>query len=378
MHAPVLLVPGFSGLWIRLPGAWPGGKGGADASWIEIEGEEHPIISPHNIATFTYDITSSGPANRSPSPRLHMEHLLWAYTPDPRSDEVHQHLLPMPMPMPVPLASASGDLSKDAASEVFADFSALPSTVSGLDDINWDEWILFDSPPSQCSPTVTQLSDFSDDPIEEAHPSPSDVADDPSNRREPTLPLAPEDREGNTSKEPLNSDDSIEADPRPGEEHHIQAHRSEQVTPLVSDRWEGDALGELDKREYIILPLSQVKILKLVYERDGDEMYQIVGWTDLQETWGTQEKPWKYSGSAEDPIIINEPMISTSLPCGSDQFIAIPSLRRNIESVPGGYEVYANMTLDDLQELGGLELLAAYYSWKNNCRQTRSRGLCQH
>ncbi|EDN02400.1 predicted protein [Histoplasma mississippiense (nom. inval.)] len=295
------------------------------------------------MATFTYDITSSGPANRSPSPRLHMEHLLWAYTPDPRSDEVHQHLLPMPMPMPVPLFSASGDLSKDAASEVIADFSALPSTVSGLDDINWDEWILFDSPPVNVPPPSLQLSDFSDDPIEEAHPSPSDVADDPSNRREPTLPLAPEDREGNTSKEPLNSDDSIEADPRPGEEHHIQAHRSEQVTPLVSDRWEGDALGELDKREYIILPLSQVKILKLVYERDGDEMYQIVGWTDLQETWGTQEKPWKYSGSAE--------------------------------SVPVGYEVYANMTLDDLQELGGLELLAAYYSWKNNCRQTRSRGL---
>ncbi|EDN05643.1 predicted protein [Histoplasma mississippiense (nom. inval.)] len=266
------------------------------------------------MATFTYDITSSGPANRSPSPRLHMEHLLWAYTPDPRSDEVHQHLLPMPMPMPVPLFSASGDLSKDAAINV--------------------------------PPLSLQLSDFSDDPIEEAHPSPSDVADDPSNQREPTLPLAPEDREGNTSKEPLNSDDSIEADPRPGEEHHIQAHRSEQVTPLVSDRWEGDALGELDKREYIILPLSQVKILKLVYERDGDEMYQIVGWTDLQETWGTQEKPWKYSGSAE--------------------------------SVPGGYEVYANMTLDDLQEHGGLELLAAYYSWKNSCRQTRSRGLRQH
>ncbi|EEH39493.2 hypothetical protein PAAG_08762 [Paracoccidioides lutzii Pb01] len=346
------------------------------------------------MATFTYDITSSGPANRSPSPRLHMEYLPSAYTPDPRSDEVHQHLLPMPMPMPVPLFSASGDLSKDAASEVFADFSALPSTVSGLDDINWDEWILFDSPPVNVPPPSLQLSAFSDGPIEEAHPSPSDVADDPPNRREPALPLAPEDGEGNTSKEPLNSDDFIEADPRPGEEHHIQAHRSEQVTPLVSDRW--DALGELDKREYIILPLSQVKILKLVYERDGDEMYQIVGWTDLQETWGAQEKPWKYSGSAgklstcavknishtsllaEDPIIIDGPMIPTSLPCGSDRFIAIPSLRRNIESVPGGYEVYADMTLDDLQEHGGLELLAAYYSWKNRCRQTGSRGSRQH
>ncbi|EEH17292.2 hypothetical protein PABG_07453 [Paracoccidioides brasiliensis Pb03] len=325
------------------------------------------------MATFTYDITSSGPANHSPSPRPHMEHLPWAYTSDPQSDEVHQHLLPMPMPMPVPLFSASGDLSKNAASEVFADFSALLSTISGLNDINWDEWILFNSPPVNVPPLSLQLSDFSDDPIEEAHPSPSDVADDPPNRQEPTLPLAPEDGEGNTLKELLNSDDSIKADPRPAEEHHIQAHRSEQVTPLVSDCW--DALGELDKQEYIILPLSQVKILKLVYERDGDEMYQIVG--DLKETWGAQEKPWKYSGSAEDPII-DGPMIPTSLPCGSDRFIAIPSLRRNIESVPWGYEVYADMTLDDLQEHGGLELLAAYYSWKNRCRQTRSRGLRQH
>ncbi|EDN04468.1 predicted protein [Histoplasma mississippiense (nom. inval.)] len=269
------------------------------------------------MATFTYNITSPGPADGSPSPQLHTVRLLEAYTPDPWSDEEPQHLLAMPMPVPVPLFSASGDLSKNAANDV--------------------------SPPS------LQLSDFSDDPIEEAQPSPSDVADDPPNRREPTLP-ALDDREGNTSKEPLNySDDSIEASPRPGEERHIQAHQSEQVTPLVSDCWEGDALGEtLDKQEYIILPLSQVKILKLVYKRDGDEMYQIVGWIDLQETrgYGTQRKPWKYSGSAE--------------------------------RVPEGYEIYAKMTLDDLQEHGGLELLAAYYSWNNKCRRTRSCGLRQH
>ncbi|EDN11280.1 predicted protein [Histoplasma mississippiense (nom. inval.)] len=325
------------------------------------------------MATFTYDITSSGPANRSPSPRLHMEHLLWAYTPDPRSDEVHQHLLPMPMPMPVPLFSASGDLSKDAASEVFADFSALPSTVSGLDEINWNEWIL--PPPVDVPPPSLQLSDFSDDPIED--PSPKDVADDPPNQREPTPSLAPDDREGNISKEQLNYSDG-EADPRLGEKRHVQADRSEQVMPLVSDRWEGDALGEtLHNQEYIILPLSQVKILKLVYKRDGDEMYQIVGRIDLQETrgYGTQGKPWKCLGSAEDPIIIDEPM-SPNLLSDSDPFVAIPSLQRNLERVPGGYKVYAKMTLDDLQEHGGLELLAAY--WNNECRRTRSRGLCQH
>ncbi|EDN09142.1 predicted protein [Histoplasma mississippiense (nom. inval.)] len=298
------------------------------------------------MATFTYDITSPGPADGSPSPQLNTVHLLEAYTPDPWSDEKPQHLLPMPMPMLVPLFSASGDLSKDAASEVFADFSALPSTVSGLDEINWDEWILFDPPPVDVPPPSLQLSDFSDDPIE--GPSLNDVADDPPNQREPTPSLAPEDHEGNTSKEPLNySDGSIEADPRLGEERHVQAHRSEQVTPLVSDCWEGDALGEtLDKQEYIILPLSQVKILKLVYKRDGDEMYQIVGWIDLQETrrYGIQGKPWKYSGSAE--------------------------------RVPEGYEIYAKMTLDDLQEHGGLGLLAAY--WNNERRRTRSHGLCQH
>ncbi|EDN08218.1 predicted protein [Histoplasma mississippiense (nom. inval.)] len=254
------------------------------------------------MATFTYNITSPGPADGSPSPQLHTVRLLEAYTPDPWSDEEPQHLLPMPIPMPVPLFSASGDLSKDAASEVFADFSALPSTVSGLDEINWNEWILFDSSPVDATPPSLQLSDISDDPIEEAHPSQSDVADDPPNRREPTPPLASDNREGNTLKEPLNySDSSIEADPRPGEELYVQVHRSEQIIPLVSGRWEGDALGEtLDNLEYIILPLSQVKILKLVYKRDGDEMYQIVGWIDLQETrgYGTQGKWWKCLVSA--------------------------------------------------------------------------------
>ncbi|EDN06864.1 predicted protein [Histoplasma mississippiense (nom. inval.)] len=187
------------------------------------------------MATFTYDITSPGPADGSPSPQLNTVHLLEAYTPDPWSDEKPQHLLPMPMPMLVPLFSASGDLSKDAASE---------------------------SQP---------------------------------------LPWPQKDREGNTSKAPLNySDGSIEADPRLGEERHVQADRSEQVIPLVSDRWEGDALGEtLHNQECIILPLSQVKILKLVYKRDGDEMYQIVGRID-EETrgYGTQGKPWKCLGSA--------------------------------------------------------------------------------
>ncbi|EEH21785.2 hypothetical protein PABG_04001 [Paracoccidioides brasiliensis Pb03] len=331
------------------------------------------------MVTFTYDITSPGPADGSPSPQLHTVHLLEAYTPDPRSDEEPQHLLPMPMPVPVPFFSASGELSKDAASEAFADFSALPSTVSGLDDINWDEWILFDSSPGDATPPSLQLSDISDDPIEEAHRSPSDVADGPPNQRQPTPPLASDNREGNTLKEPLNySDDCIEVDPRPGKEPHVQTHRPEQVTPLASNRWEGDALGEtLDKQEYIIVPLSQVKILKLVFKRDGDEMYQIVGRINLQETqgYGTQGEPWKYSGSADDPIIIDDPMSPTNLPCGSDQFVAIPSLQRNIEKVPEGYNVYANMTLNDLQEHGGLELLAVYYSWNNERRRTRSRGL---
>ncbi|EQL29725.1 hypothetical protein BDFG_07713 [Blastomyces dermatitidis ATCC 26199] len=160
------------------------------------------------MATFTYDITSPGPADGSPLPQLHT-----VYTPDPRSDEAPQHLLPMPF-------SASGDLSKDAASEV-------------------------------------------------------------------------------------------------------------------------------------------------------------VGRIDIQETqgYGTQGEPWKYSGSADDPIIIDEPMSPTNLPCGSDQFVAIPSLQQNIEKVPEGYNVYANMTLDDLQEHGGLELLVVYYYRNNERRRTRSRGL---
>ncbi|EDN05937.1 predicted protein [Histoplasma mississippiense (nom. inval.)] len=253
------------------------------------------------MGTSTYDITSPGPADGSLSTQLDTAHLLEVYTPDPWSNEEPLHLLPIPMPMPMPLFSAPVHLSKDAASETFANFSALPSTVSGLDDINWDEWILFNPSPVDVPPPSLQLSDFSDDPIEEAHPSPSDVADDPPSRQEPTPPLAFDYREGNTSKGPLNDSNSpIKADPHPGEERHIQAHRSEEVTPPASDHWEGDAWREtLDKQEYIILLLSQVTIQALVSKRNGHEVYKIVGRMDLQQArgYGTQEKQWN-SGSA--------------------------------------------------------------------------------
>ncbi|EER44427.1 conserved hypothetical protein [Histoplasma capsulatum H143] len=311
------------------------------------------------MATFTYDITSPGPADGSLSTQLDTAHLLEAYTPDSRSNEEPLHLLPILMPMP--LFSASVHLSKDAASETFANFSALPSTVSGLDDINWDEWILFDPSPVDVPPPSLQLSDFSDDPIEEAHPSPSDVANDPPNRREPTPPLASDYREGNTSKGSLNdSNGSIKADPCLGQERHVQAHRSEEATPLMSDHWEGDAWGEmLDKQEYIILPLSQVTILALVSKRNGHEVYKVVGRMDLQEArgYGTQEKQWN-SGSAEDPIIIDESMTPSNLSCGSDRFVAIPSLQRNIRRVSWGYEVHAKMTLDDMQDYGHVDYVS--------------------
>ncbi|OJD16126.1 hypothetical protein AJ78_03706 [Emergomyces pasteurianus Ep9510] len=112
-----------------------------------------------------------------------------------------------------------------------------------------------------------------------------------------------------------------------------------------SDHWEGDALWEtLDKQECIIVPLSQVKILKLVFKRDRDEMLSTCSAKNISHTFLTL---------ADDPIIIDESMSPTNLPCGFDQFVAIPSLQRNIEKVPGGYKVYANMTLNDLQELGG-------------------------
>ncbi|KAL2368815.1 hypothetical protein RJ035_008411 [Blastomyces gilchristii] len=305
------------------------------------------------MATFMYDITSSGPADGSPSPQLHTVHLLEAYTSDPQSNEEPQHLFPMPTP---PWVSAP----KNAASEMFADCSALPSTVSGLDDVNWDDWILFDSSPVDVPPPSLQLSDFSDDPIEEAHPSPNDVTNDPPNQQESTPPLVPDYREDNTSELLNYSNDSIEADPHPGKEH-VQAHRSEQVT--------------LDKQEYILLPLSQVTILKLVCKGDGDEMYQIVGWIEEAQGYDTQGKSWKCSGSAEDPIIIDEPMSATDVPRRSDQFIAIPDLRRNVKRVFGGFEVHAKMTLDDMQEYGGLELLADF--WAKDHRQTKSRGLSQ-
>ncbi|OJD09753.1 hypothetical protein AJ78_08947 [Emergomyces pasteurianus Ep9510] len=319
------------------------------------------------MSTSTYNITFPGSADGSLSTQLDTAHLLKANTPDSRSNEEPLHLLPMLMPMP--LFSASVHLSKDEASETFANFSALPSTVSGLDDINWDEWILFDPSPVDAPPPSLQLSDFSDDLIEKAHPSPSDVANDSLSLQDPTLHMASDYRDGNTSKGSLNdSNGSIKAGPRPGEEGHIQAHRSEEATPLVSDHWEGDAWREtLDKQEYIILSLSQVTIQALVSKRNGHEAYNIVGRMDLQQArgYGTKGKQWN-SGSAEDPIIIDESMTPSSLSCDSDRFVAIPSLRRNIRRVSWGYEVYAKMTLDDMQEYEGLELLKAY--WNNNCR----------
>ncbi|OJD26192.1 hypothetical protein ACJ73_02438 [Blastomyces percursus] len=223
------------------------------------------------MSTFTYDITSPGPADGSLSTQPDTAYPLEADTSDPRSNEEPLHLLPMPMPLP--LFSASVHLSKNAASETFANFSALPATVSDLDDINWDEWILFDPSPVDVPPPSLQLSDFFDDPIRETHPSPSDVANDPPSRQEPTSHIASNYREGNTSKRSLNdSNGSIKAGPRPGEEGHIQAHRSEEATPPVSDHWEGDVWREtLDKQEYIILPLSQVAIQALVSKRNGHE-----------------------------------------------------------------------------------------------------------
>ncbi|OAX84074.1 hypothetical protein ACJ72_01553 [Emergomyces africanus] len=98
-------------------------------------------------------------------------------------------------------------------------------------------------------------------------------------------------------------------------------------------------------QEYIILPLSQMTIQKLVYKRDGDEIYQIVEQIDVQEArgYGTQGKLGKYSDSAgkaqyplhetnfslllaEDSVIIDEPT-SPNLLSNSDRFIAIPSLQ---------------------------------------------------
>ncbi|OJD15468.1 hypothetical protein AJ78_04263 [Emergomyces pasteurianus Ep9510] len=112
---------------------------------------------------------------------------------------------------------------------------------------------------------------------DETHSSPNDVANDPPNQREPTPPLVPDYREGNTSK-PLNYFNVIEADLHPGKEH-VHAHQTEQVT--------------LNKQEYILLPLSQMSILKLM----------------------------------QDLIIIDESMSATDVPCCSDQFVVISNLR---------------------------------------------------
>ncbi|OJD11670.1 hypothetical protein AJ78_07606 [Emergomyces pasteurianus Ep9510] len=222
------------------------------------------------MSTSTYNITSPGPADGSLSTQLGTAHLLKANTSDPWSNKEPLHLLSMFMPLP--LFSVSVHLSKDAV----------------------NEWILFDPFPVDVSSPSLQLSDFFDDPIREAQSSPSDVANDSLSQQEPTSHMASDYREDNTSKGSLNdSNGSVKAGPRPGEEGHIQAHRSEEANPSVSDHWEGDVWREtLDKQEYIILPLSRVAIQALVSKRNGHEAYKIVGRMDLQEArgYGTQEK----------------------------------------------------------------------------------------
>ncbi|OJD09869.1 hypothetical protein AJ78_08890 [Emergomyces pasteurianus Ep9510] len=212
------------------------------------------------MGTAMYNITSPGSADGSLSTQLDTAHLLKANTFDSQSNEEPLHLLSMLMPMP--LFSAFVHLSKNEA---------------------------IDAPP----PSL-QLSNFFDDLIKEAHPSPSDVANDSLSLQDPTSHMASDYRDGNTSKGSLNdSNGSIKAGPRPGEEGHIQAHRSEEATPPVSDHWEGDAWREtLDKQEYIILPLFQVTIQALVSKRNGHEAYKIVGRMDLQQARGysTKEK----------------------------------------------------------------------------------------
>ncbi|OJD10017.1 hypothetical protein AJ78_08798 [Emergomyces pasteurianus Ep9510] len=142
------------------------------------------------MGTFTYNIMSPGPADCSLSTQLDTAHLLEANIPNSRSNE--ELLLSMLMPMP--LFSVSVHLFKNA------------------------------------------LSDFSDNLIEKAHSSPSDVVNDPFSQQEPTSHMASEYHDGNTLKRSLNdSHDSIKAGPRPSEERHIQAHQSEEVTPPVSD-----------------------------------------------------------------------------------------------------------------------------------------------
>lgn len=140
-------------------------------------GDKYLITSSHNMASSTYDTASPRPALDFSSPQLDTAHFcndlfLETCAPDPQSNKEPLQSLQMP------LFSASGDLTRDEACEIFADCSALPSAVSGFDNIDWDEWMSFDSPAVDVPPPSLHMSDFSDGSIEEADSSPCDVADD--------------------------------------------------------------------------------------------------------------------------------------------------------------------------------------------------------
>ncbi|KKZ60608.1 hypothetical protein EMCG_04728 [[Emmonsia] crescens] len=291
--------------------------------------------------------------------------MLEACAPHPQSSEEPPHYHQM---FPFSASSVSGDHTGEEACEIFTNHSTPPSAVSGFNDITWDEWMSFD-PIIDVLPPSLHMSDFSDESTEESDPSPCDVAycnpQAQLHRSEQTASLASDCREGNTAEDTLDSSDDLigeaSIDPPPCEASPIPVHRLEQIPPLASDPRKGDMLKELLEKEYIVLPLSQVTITRLLDRGNGNEMYRVVGRMSLQE-------PQKYGthlqclGTTEDPIIIDESTSPAVLSCDSDRFVAIPSLQRDIKKISGGYEVHANMTLDDMQDYGGLELLAAF--WK--------------
>ncbi|PGG97415.1 hypothetical protein AJ80_09706 [Polytolypa hystricis UAMH7299] len=210
---------------------------------------------------------------------------------------------------------------REAVYATFADFSAPPSMVSNIDDIDWEELVSFGSfTPDKDMPPLDK-SDFSNDSMDEKSHAPDSCLSKADN---------------------------------------IQVCQSEPIYPS-SNNCEGNVAME-ENNEYIVMPLSQVTIFQVStqYDKkeDGNKTYSIEG-MKLHEAWnhaviGRREESQSQSlETLEAPISLNDKP--------ANSFVAIPSsLQTAVKKTPGGYEVNAEMTVDDMEEYRGLELVRAF------------------
>ncbi|EFW19805.1 conserved hypothetical protein [Coccidioides posadasii str. Silveira] len=105
------------------------------------------------------------------------------------------------------------------------------------------------------------------------------------------------------------------------------------------------------KMEYIILLVSRAKIARLVSRRNRKEKYRVEDRMDIKND--KLAPPYCGLGTSDGLIRLDKAV-------SPDGFIGILSSGRTVKKVSSGYEVSVEMTLEDLRDFGGLDLLEMY------------------